>query len=81
MKIQDHPKLQQPQRTLEDWAPEEAAPWGHRDDAREDQARRARRYLARLAKKSRQPDRSSAVREGIERAHAALMMRREGIFA
>jgi hypothetical protein len=81
MKIQDHPKLQQPQRTLEEWAPEEAAPWGHREDQQEHQRKRAQRYLARLAKKSRQPDRSSIVREGIERAHAALMMRREGIFA
>lgn len=81
MKIQDHRKLQQPQRTLEEWAPEEAAPWGHRDDVREDQARRARIHLARRAKKSRKPDRSAAVRESIERGYAVMMLRRQGIFA
>jgi len=81
MKIQSHQKLQQPQRTLEEWAPEEAAPWGRRDDVREDQARRAKIYLHRRAKKSQKPDRSAAVREGIERAYASFMLRKQGIFA
>lgn len=42
--------LPQPSRVLEDFAPEQAAPWGHREDKEEALRSRARMFLARKRK-------------------------------
>lgn len=42
--------LPQPSRVLEEFAPEQAAPWGHREDMEEARRRRALAFLARKRK-------------------------------